>query len=258
MSLTEVALGLAATKTSGEIQIALTVFFCAFPSLIAAAFFTILWRKPWVLYPPKDYPASGPGAFVDAMRDQPSSGTTSPLTLNARTEEGGAPAVAAPPPAVAAPENPPPSLAHRVDLKLAELNDPYWVERDESLARELAGQGFDLDPSQTVRLLRRYVGGWYAVAEFERAYGPIFGSQISLVREANAVPLPLTRVRAHFDEVVAPVLDKAGIPVDFDAWLRFPESQGLIERDGDTVRITTKGRSFLIFIAKTGRPDRAF
>lgn len=55
VSLTEVVLGVAVTQTQGGIQIALTVFVLAFPVLIAAAFFLILWYKSFVFYPPTEF-----------------------------------------------------------------------------------------------------------------------------------------------------------------------------------------------------------
>lgn len=42
-------------QTSGHIQTALTAFVIAFPILVAAAFFAILWKKPYVLYSPIEY-----------------------------------------------------------------------------------------------------------------------------------------------------------------------------------------------------------
>src|SRR3954467_15266180 len=55
VSLTEVVLGVAVTQTQGGIQIALTVFVLAFPMLIAGMFFTTLWFKPYVFYPPTEF-----------------------------------------------------------------------------------------------------------------------------------------------------------------------------------------------------------
>ena len=43
VSLTEAVLGIAETKTTGGVQLALTVFVIAFPSIIAGAFFAVLW-----------------------------------------------------------------------------------------------------------------------------------------------------------------------------------------------------------------------
>lgn len=54
-SFTEVMLGYAVSKTTGPIQITLTAFVVAFPTLAAIAFFIFLWFRPEHLYAPKDY-----------------------------------------------------------------------------------------------------------------------------------------------------------------------------------------------------------
>lgn len=46
LSLTEVVLGVAATQTTGKVQIALVAFVIAFPIAVASAFFITLWSRP--------------------------------------------------------------------------------------------------------------------------------------------------------------------------------------------------------------------
>ena len=48
-------------------QIAIFIFMGAFGLGIAIAFFAILWKRPWVFYPPSEFSASSPRAFVNAM-----------------------------------------------------------------------------------------------------------------------------------------------------------------------------------------------
>src|SRR3954447_3687588 len=68
LSLSESVTGLALTKASGEIQVALTAFVIVFPVLIAFAFFIILWTRPYVLYPPGEFGSGGDFAeYVRAM-----------------------------------------------------------------------------------------------------------------------------------------------------------------------------------------------
>lgn len=68
VSLTEAVLGLALPRSAGGIQVALTAFVIGFPLLILGVFFAILWFKPWVLYPPREFgPQTDVGAFVEAM-----------------------------------------------------------------------------------------------------------------------------------------------------------------------------------------------
>lgn len=87
LSLTEVVTGIALTKASGGVQVALIAFVLIFPLLVATAFFIILWFRPYVLYPPADF---GGGAdvtsFVRAMTTPPplpfavTSNATAPAT----------------------------------------------------------------------------------------------------------------------------------------------------------------------------------
>src|SRR3954466_3700857 len=68
VGLTETVLGTALVNTTNaSIQIALTAFVIAFPLLIAAAFFGILWSRPWVFYAPNEYGGTDPTKFVETL-----------------------------------------------------------------------------------------------------------------------------------------------------------------------------------------------
>jgi hypothetical protein len=71
VSLTEVVLGVAASKTTGNIQVALVGFVMVFPMFIAAAFFLCLWSRPWVFYPPSDYGGMDVQQYVAALKAAP-------------------------------------------------------------------------------------------------------------------------------------------------------------------------------------------
>ncbi len=71
VSLTETVLGIALTRVGGVVQIALTGFVIAFPLLVAAAFFYILWNRAYVFYAPSEYGNVNPSDFMSAMRDAP-------------------------------------------------------------------------------------------------------------------------------------------------------------------------------------------
>ena len=58
VSLCEVVAGLAVTQAQGGVQAVLTGFVVSFPVLVAAAFFAVLWKKPYVFYPPTEFGAS--------------------------------------------------------------------------------------------------------------------------------------------------------------------------------------------------------
>jgi hypothetical protein len=68
VSLCEIVAGLAVTQATGGVQIALTVFVVSFPVLVAAAFFAILWKKPYVFYPPTEFGAgTNVSEYVQAL-----------------------------------------------------------------------------------------------------------------------------------------------------------------------------------------------
>lgn len=56
LGLAEVTVGIAATQAAGWIQGLLAIFSVGFPCAVASAFFLVLWKRPFVLYAPKDYP----------------------------------------------------------------------------------------------------------------------------------------------------------------------------------------------------------
>jgi hypothetical protein len=71
VALSETVAGLAAVKTSGLVQILFAVFSIFFPVFIAGVFFAILWKRAYVLYPPKEFGAEvDVRHYVEAMRHQ--------------------------------------------------------------------------------------------------------------------------------------------------------------------------------------------
>jgi hypothetical protein len=65
----EITAGFAATQTAGWIQALFGVFSVAFPIMVGAGLFVILWKKPEVLYAPGDYSKDTPiRDYVDAVR----------------------------------------------------------------------------------------------------------------------------------------------------------------------------------------------
>jgi len=69
IALTEAILTIGVINTSGGIQQVLTVFFVIFTPVIFGGFISILWKKPYVLYPPSEY-GSQPTVetFVETIR----------------------------------------------------------------------------------------------------------------------------------------------------------------------------------------------
>jgi hypothetical protein len=67
VGLSETVLGVAATQITGNLQVALVWFVMLFPLGCAAAFFAILWFRPWVFYAPSEYGGVDPNKFVKTL-----------------------------------------------------------------------------------------------------------------------------------------------------------------------------------------------
>lgn len=80
LSFTEAVAGIAATQTQGGAQVTLIAFTAGFPVLVAAAFFAILWFRPYVLYPPAEYESPDVSRFVEAMQKRPETTAGSRIT----------------------------------------------------------------------------------------------------------------------------------------------------------------------------------
>ena len=59
------------TVTDGGIQIAALVFLGLYTCALAGMFFLILWKRPWVLYPPSEFRSPSVREFVAAMQGNP-------------------------------------------------------------------------------------------------------------------------------------------------------------------------------------------
>ncbi len=71
VALSETVAGLAAVKTDGSVQLMFATFAISFPVLIAVAFFSVLWMRAYVLYPPKEFGKEvDVRQYVEAMRHQ--------------------------------------------------------------------------------------------------------------------------------------------------------------------------------------------
>jgi hypothetical protein len=66
--LTNAVATVALIQTQGAVQTALTGFVIVFPTIIVALFFATLWRRPQVLYSPKEYESISVIEYVQAMQ----------------------------------------------------------------------------------------------------------------------------------------------------------------------------------------------
>ena len=67
--LVEVGFGVAVSVSSGWLQATIFVCMLLLALAILTAFFVVLWKRPWVFYPPSEFGPTTVGAFVSAMRE---------------------------------------------------------------------------------------------------------------------------------------------------------------------------------------------
>lgn len=69
LTFSETTAAIAATQLTGWQQSVLVVFSVVFPIAVACAFFAVLWKRPYVLYAPRDFTSETTvSAYVEAMR----------------------------------------------------------------------------------------------------------------------------------------------------------------------------------------------
>lgn len=64
----EAGLSYSTGVTAGGLQVGLVIFMCAYLVGVTAIFFTFLWKRPWIFYPPTDFPGVSAQDFIAAMR----------------------------------------------------------------------------------------------------------------------------------------------------------------------------------------------
>lgn len=65
--LVEIGLAYSSGVSSGAVQVAVLIFMALFAVGIAGTFFTFLWKRNWVFYPPSDFPSASVESYVAAM-----------------------------------------------------------------------------------------------------------------------------------------------------------------------------------------------
>jgi hypothetical protein len=172
-----------------------------------------------------------------------------PLALAVERQVAGAAVAAGEAPDALAPAVDPRNVAENI---LGNLNDAHILEAERIVADWLEERGIARDAVQTARVLTRVSASWLTIADFERIWGLIFGSQIDALRRLNAVPMNRQELQDIHTEATA----QRGMAHPFDRWLAFLEASTLIQPEGDLFTITNRGRGFLLFLVRMNKPER--
>jgi hypothetical protein len=147
------------------------------------------------------------------------------------------------------------SLSPGVDFKFADyFRTSHMSQLTEQTATDIKILAKQQYPNDVEEVLAKFIGIGFWAYTHEMTWPYIFRSQILALTELNARGgiMPLASLKAHFDKAAADNPNTyAGYT--FDQWRNFMLTHGLfLDRPGDAIEITLRGRDFLTYMAHWG------
>ena len=131
------------------------------------------------------------------------------------------------------------------------LQDVEGRIRNDLTTRQLSVEG------ETTRVLIKYLAAAQVGLEFEQIQNLIFGSQIYLLKKLNEVSgqgqLPAL-VESHFEHVQK-MFSESFADWSLENYLYFLFERTLILHQDGRYHITNLGKEYLVWMARTGRPE---
>lgn len=125
----------------------------------------------------------------------------------------------------------------------------YTLEIEKDLKKKL-----DESPYKKMEIIVRDSTNYRIATEFERIYRIIFGSQMRLLRNLDTCKqLSKKEIMKFFKQEKRKMPDS---DIEFEPWIRFLVSQGLLSYAEDEYKITNKGRAFITYVAAMNYEDR--
>ena len=125
----------------------------------------------------------------------------------------------------------------------------YTLEIENDLKKKL-----EESPYKKMDIIVRDSTNYRIATEFERIYRIIYGSQMRLLRNLDTCKELSKKETIKFFKQ-----EKRKIPdsdIEFEPWVRFLVSQGLLSYSEDEYKITNKGRAFITYVAAMNYEDR--
>jgi hypothetical protein len=145
------------------------------------------------------------------------------------------------------------------DALLDGLRGPHFVATQRRIVEDLERRGIAGSLAEMNRVLLQFATLGAVLADFERLYDVIYGSQIDVLRELATRPMPRAETARYFEVARATWPDFYGTATA-EQHVGFLIGIGLAQAasvDG-IVSITDKGRSFLMFLIARGKGRRIF
>ena len=114
-------------------------------------------------------------------------------------------------------------------------------------------QGIDSDSDRLRILLKHFVNNQLRNS-YSNAERYIFGSQLSLLQALNIAPVGGVEeafIRSYYESAKSQYPEEYK-DYDFQSWLVFLQTHGLINSEAGRYFVTVRGRGFLAYLAETG------
>jgi hypothetical protein len=147
---------------------------------------------------------------------------------------------------------PPPDPHAEAEAVMRLLDDPVLVDTERALTEELRRR--NLLGSEAVPALIRLIARQQINLQFNDIYHRILGSQLRALQHLNTNPGPNDRTAIEFFYTEAALQNQEAYRrFDFNAWLSFLRTQGLITEHSDgRIELHVRGRSFLTYLVQNG------
>lgn len=129
--------------------------------------------------------------------------------------------------------------------------DSDLIRETENLIKIELGKKNLLGP-EAVPVLLRYFAALYIEYMFLHLYRIIWGSQIALLDYLNTQDGRTVDELKIFYEIGASQYPKGYINYSYNQWLGFLKDQVLLREDNGMIRVTVRGREFLLYLTRSG------
>jgi len=131
------------------------------------------------------------------------------------------------------------------------FNSEMLLEQELMIQKELDQK--EIKGDKACKVLVRHLAATQIAYAFETIHKQIWGSQIKALEDMNAQAngISRTRIKVYYDETVQ-ATSYIGAVYSFEQWLNFLKSGLLLLEENNAVKITIRGRDFLLYLTRNG------
>lgn len=140
---------------------------------------------------------------------------------------------------------------------MGSYDNQLLLEQEENIRKDIVARGLD-SPDATEKALVRTLAALQLLVLFAELNRQIFRGQLNFLTYVNSQQqgVPVAETERFYDEGHRDWPKEAAESQSFDMWLDFLDANsGLVQRTGDQVAITMRGREFLKWRIEAGKTE---